>query len=219
LQLTFPPSNAVLPRWSPDGKTIVFFQVAPDLTSKLFKISPKGGSPEPLLPDGPLPQRSPTWSPDGGQIAFGGNGRDPQALIRILDVASSKVTTVPGSQGLYSPRWSPDGRFLAALSRDQRRLLLFKFETQRWMELANGTLNWPCWSHDSHSLYLLDENQAGSVIRIRLSDRKLKRVVDLSNLVTTGYLGGALALTPDDSPLLLRDAGTYDVYALDWNAP
>jgi Tol biopolymer transport system component len=219
LQLTFPSSNPVLPRWSPDGKTIVFFQVAPDLTTRLFTISREGGSPQPLLPGGPQPQRSPTWSTDGSKIAFGGNGRDPQAVIRILDVASSKVTTVPGSQGLYSPRWSPDGRFLAALSSNQRRLLLFEFQTQRWTELANGTLNWPCWSHDSHSLYLLDGNQAGAVIRIRLSDRKLKRVVDLSNLVTTGYLAGALALTPDDSPLLLRDAGTYDVYALDLNGP
>ena len=29
----------------------------------------------------------------------------------------------------------------------------------------------------------------------------------------------SLALAPDDSPLLLRDAGTSDVYALDWEEP
>jgi Tol biopolymer transport system component len=218
LQLTFPPSNAVLPRWSPDGKTILFFQIAPDLTTKLFTISSEGGTPRPLMPDGPQPQRSPTWSPEGDRIAFGGNGRDPQALIRILDVASSKVTTLTGSRGLYSPRWSPDGHYLAALSHDLRRLMLFDFNTQQWRELANGTLNWPCWSHDSHSLYLLDGNQA-DLVRIRVSDGKLKRVADLRNFSTTGYLGGALALAPDDSPLLLRDAGNYDVYEWDWNKP
>jgi len=28
-----------------------------------------------------------------------------------------------------------------------------------------------------------------------------------------------LALAPDDSPLVLRDAGTQDVYGLDWLSP
>jgi hypothetical protein len=39
------------------------------------------------------------------------------------------------------------------------------------------------------------------------------------SFVGTGYWGPALSLGPDDSPLLLRDAGTYDVYALDWEEP
>jgi Tol biopolymer transport system component len=220
VQLTYPPAYALLPRWSPDGKTIAFSEVAPNRTFKLFAISREGGSPQQLLPDDPQPQKAPTWSPDGSRIAFGGNGGDPQAVIRILDVASAKVTIVPGSQGLYSPRWSPDGRFLVALSSDLRRLLLYEFQTQRWTELATtGTLNWPSWSRDSHYLYLLKGIQADTVIRIRLSDHKQERVADLKNLVTTGYYGGALALAPDDSPMLLRDAGTYDVYALNWDAP
>ena len=35
----------------------------------------------------------------------------------------------------------------------------------------------------------------------------------------TGRFGGSLALMPDDSPLLLRDDGTQDVYAVDWLIP
>jgi Tol biopolymer transport system component len=217
-QLTFPPDYAMLPRWSPDGQTILFSAVAPDRTIWLSLISREGGSPKPLLPNGPQPQKSATWSADGGKIAFGGNSRDPESLIRILDVASSQVTTIPGSQGLYSPRWSPEGRFLAALSGDLRRVMLFDFQKKQWTALATtGTLNWPAWSHDSRFLYFLEGNEAGNVVRIRLSDHKLERLTDLKNLVTTGYYGGALALTPDDSPLLMRDAGTYDVYATNWN--
>jgi hypothetical protein len=44
-------------------------------------------------------------------------------------------------------------------------------------------------------------------------------VADLDNLPTTGYWSTSFTLTPDDSPLLLRNLGTQDVYALDWEAP
>ncbi len=42
---------------------------------------------------------------------------------------------------------------------------------------------------------------------------------DLKSLATTGRYGGCLSLAPDDSPLLLRDTGTQDVYSVDWEAP
>jgi len=41
-------------------------------------------------------------------------------------------------------------------------------------------------------------------------------VVDMKNFATTGRYGGSLALTPDDSPLLVRNTGTQDVYSVDW---
>jgi hypothetical protein len=34
-----------------------------------------------------------------------------------------------------------------------------------------------------------------------------------------GLLGPWSGLSPDDSPLLLRDISSQDVYALDWDAP
>jgi len=42
------------------------------------------------------------------------------------------------------------------------------------------------------------------------------RVKDFRQVPYWGDWGG---LAPDDSPLLLRDAGTHDIYALDWQAP
>ena len=58
-------------------------------------------------------------------------------------------------------------------------------------------------------------------MRGRLSDGKTERVVDLNNFAQTSVWGHwcLLSLAPDDSPLLLRDAGTYDIYALDWEEP
>ena len=42
---------------------------------------------------------------------------------------------------------------------------------------------------------------------------------DLKNFRQTGYYGSWLGMAPDDSPLLLRDTGTQEIYALDWEAP
>ena len=56
------------------------------------------------------------------------------------------------------------------------------------------------------------------MLRVRISNRKVEKVADLKGLPITGYWGFSLALTPDDSPLLLRNIGTQDVYSLDWKS-
>ena len=59
LQLTYAPSQALLPRWSPDGKTIVFFDAGTNKPSKIYEVSLEGGSPRPLMPDNPRPSNRP----------------------------------------------------------------------------------------------------------------------------------------------------------------
>jgi len=46
----------------------------------------------------------------------------------------------------------------------------------------------------------------------------VERVADLKDFRQTGFFGIWLALAPDDSPLLLRDTGNQEIYALDWQA-
>ena len=96
------------------------------------------------------------------------------------------------------------------------RLLLFDFQTQKWTELVKGSLAWLNWSHDGQYVYVLDKDV---VVRIRISGHKAEQVADLKNFVTAGRYGGSLALAPDDSPLLLRDTGTKDVYSVDYETP
>ena len=219
LQLTYPPNYAMLPRWSPDGKKIVFFENIADKPSRIYEVSPEGGIPRQLMPDDPQPQWDPNWSPDGSKIVFGGAPYNAASAVRILDLASGKVSTLPGSQGLFQPRWSPDGRYIPAVSSDSKTLWLFDFQTQKWTEVAEGTLGWLNWSKDGQYLQILDSSGTGAVLRIRLSDRTIERVVDLKNFSYTGHLWTGLAIAPDDLPLLLRDVGDQGVYALDWEAP
>ncbi len=226
LQLTYPPLYPVLPRWSPDGKNIIFFEfaVTADKPARIFEVSPQGGSPRLLLPNDHTQQLDPNWSPDGSKIVFAGESNDPASAIHILDltgkgVTSHSVSDLPDSQGLYSPRWSPDGRYISAFSADSRKLLLFDFRSQKWSELAEGSLSWLNWSHDGQYVYVLDFKEKNAVIRIRISDHKVEQVVDLKDFLSTGRYGGSLSLAPDDSPLLLRDTGSQDVYSVDWQSP
>ena len=217
-QLTYPPTGPVLPRWSPDGKQILFFEFAlsPEKPARIYEIAAEGGSPRPLLPNDAGQQLDPNWSPDGSKIVFGGESNDPASTIRVLDVASHQISTLPGSEGLYSPRWSPDGRYIAAFSGDSTRILLFNFETGKWSQLAGGDFGWLNLSHDGEYVYVTDNKEGNAVSRIRISDHKIEPVLDLKNFATTGRYGGSLALTPDDSLLLLRNTGTQDVYSVDW---
>jgi len=57
------------------------------------------------------------------------------------------------------------------------------------------------------------------MMRVCIRDRKVERVADLRNFQQAGYYTVGLSLAPDDSPLLLRDTGTEEIYSLDWAAP
>ncbi|HYM78860.1 MAG TPA: protein kinase [Candidatus Dormibacteraeota bacterium] len=220
MQLTYRPYSPVLPRWSPDGKTILFFEFGSgaDKPARMYQVSTDGGTPSLVLPDDHTQQLDPNWSPDGTKIIFAGESNNPSSAIHILEVASHKLSDLPGSHGLYSPRWSPDGHYITAFSGDSRTLLLFDIPSQKWTELASGSLSWLNWSHDGQYVYVLDYLGKNAVLRIRISDHKIEKIADVKGLPSTGRYGTALALAPDDSPLLLHDTGSQDVYSVDWES-
>jgi eukaryotic-like serine/threonine-protein kinase len=180
--------------------------------------SAKGGTPPEIIPEDSRDEWDPTWSPEGTRIAFGGGATDPNSVIRIFDVAADQVSTLANSTGFFSPRWSPDGRYLAALSFESRSLMLFDFATQKWEEIAKISLGFPNWSKNSDYVYFLHEEDQPSVMRVRIRDRKIERVAELKDFRQTGFWGVWLGITPDDAPLLLRDVGTQEIYALEWQS-
>jgi len=132
-QLTFWPLYASLQRWSPDGKQIAFIGTEAGKAWKIYLVSPQGGTPQELRPED-REENDASWSPDSNRIAYGRRsyGLDLGGLdIEIFDRTTHQASVIPGSHGLFSPRWSPAGQHLAALSTDSRSLMLYDFGTNQ----------------------------------------------------------------------------------------
>ena len=220
VRLTYPPLYPLMPRWSPDNKQIVFFDSARGKPQKIYSVSSEGGSAQQLLPDDPKPQLDADWSADGSKIVFSGAWGDADSVVRVLDLGTHQVSTLPGSRGLFSPHWSYDGRYLAATPINSSGLVLFDFKAGKWSVLLKGRgIAYPNWSADGRYVYFFHGPDNPGVFRLRISDRKVERIAGLKDVPITGFYGFWLGLAPDDSPLLLRDTGSQDIYALDWMAP
>jgi Tol biopolymer transport system component len=222
LQLTFPPMHAGLPRWSPDQKQIAFQGKSTGSGLKIYLVSAEGGSPEQLVP-GDNNEGDPNWSPDGNSLVFWSSVTFPTAVaptVNILDLRTHKVSVVSGSQGLFSPHWSPDGRYLAALTADAENLMLYDFKVQKWSELTKISTAFPNWSRDGNYVYFHSFGTDVALYRVRVSDHKLEMIAGLKGIrLTIDVQGTWCGLTADDSPLILRDVGTQEIYALDLQLP
>ncbi len=221
LQLTLPSMQAMTPRWSPDSKRIAFVGAALGKPLRIYVVSAEGGTPEPVL-EGQYNEMVPGWSPDGNSLVF---YYAPYSLemvsaivaVYVLDLRTHKVAKLPGSEGLAVARWSPDGRYIVALPLDSHALMLFDFKTQTWADLVKGAVRFAYWSRNGQYVYFLRFGRQPAVWRVRLSDRRMEEVASLKDMRQTG--SGWTGLAPDDSPLVLRDTGTQEIYALDWQAP
>ncbi len=223
LQLTFPPLTAALPQWSPDGKRISFARLGPGNSTRLLLVPAGGGTPQDALPADKGTQMDGSWSPDGSRLAFGrslsASPQDRDMTIQIADLATGQVTLVPGSKGLFSPRWSPDGRHLAAVSHDSLRLLLYDFSSQGWRPLlAAGTLvAYPSWARDSQHLFV---TEGAARVRFRIADGHREVVHSFQGLRQLNRrLGAWVNHAPDDSILALRDTSLDEIFALELEAP
>jgi Tol biopolymer transport system component len=230
-QLTFGPSVVFMPTWSPDGRWIAFVAglrgVSFARTWKMYVVPAEGGPATDLLPESPG-QFDPTWSPDGKKLAFapvpGGplpsamEGLGSQNAVFTVDLETRKVSKIPGSDGLFSPRWSPGGQ-LVALTAVLKRLVLYDATKQIWRELMDDKAAFPRWSHDDKYIYFDPMSTTGFVCRVDVRSGKVERIASLENMQMGGTLGAWSGLTPDDIPLFTRDAGSQEIYAFDLELP
>jgi tricorn protease-like protein len=205
------------PRWSPDGKQIVFQspQVGKDM---LYLIGSEGGTPRPLLPGG-LRGDAPNWSPDGTGIVFGTYPNDVKQSpmkISILDMKTGRISDVKGSDGFANPQWSPDGKCLVAAVLNSLELMMFDFKTDEWSLLDKGPAVYHKWSRDGKYIYAYRLTAPIALYRIDVTKRRAETIVDLSN---ANYVEFWMGLSSNDEPLLLRDLSTQEIYAFDWIAP
>ena len=175
LQLTGPAMQPTAPRWSPDSTRIAFFDASSGKPFKLFLVPANGGSPLAVV-DEPWNEIDPNWSPDGHTLVFSHFpvfDRQADLGIYSFDLVTHRLAKLPGSDGLWMPRWSPDGSFILGRSADSLSLLLFDVHRQTWHELARGeSFGYANWSSDSRFVYVLKRGNEPAIERIRVSDGK-----------------------------------------------
>ena len=190
---------------------------------KTLVVPATGGTPRQLIA-GESNQVDANWSPDGTRIVFGDEWSANNPAIQILDLKTGETSIVPGSQGLFSPRWSPDGRYIAALSIDFTKLMLFDFQTQKWspwlVEPA-GAVSYPSWSADSRYLYFEDlVTGEDSIRRIKVGESQAGIRFVLEGLERyPGPFGLWNGRAADGSQVFVRDRSTQEVYGLDLDLP
>jgi eukaryotic-like serine/threonine-protein kinase len=226
LQLTRPPFELDHPVWSGDGKKILFEGFDPGgKNNAVYAVAAEGGAPQQLFADPDSFAVFPQWTPDGKSIVFEKSrlkgSSNFQTDVEVLDIKTGKLSVLPGSESLDSPVLSLDGRFVAAVTSDRLKLMLFDFATRKWTELAKTDIGAANWTGDGKYLYF--DSGSGldpAISRVRIADRKLERVTGLKDFRRVEFSFYPWSgLTPDGAPLLLRDAGTQEVYALDFDAP
>ena len=217
LQLTDIP--AWMPEWSPDSKWIVFSNF-----NEIYRVSIDGGIPEQLTSEG-KGEVAPTWSPDGASIEFNDfpvPGHFPG--IKVLDLASKKVSVWPGSEGIYVPSWSPDGNYMVAIANPPKRMVVYSRETKTWRTLKQFGADWGYWrwSGDSKSILMAkvfaEPGEQPGIYRLNIADGKWTLVATFNGLrVSSEGAQNLLSITPDGRPAMMSDTSVVQIYSLRWN--
>lgn len=175
-----------------------------------------GYNPRPLL-DSPEPVMSPSWSPNGKQVAYV-SFENRHAAIYLQDLASGGrrlLSEFPGING--APAWSPDGRKLAlVLSKSgSPNIYVMDIGSRSLKQITNDYYinTEPSWSMDGKSL-LFTSNRGGKnpqIYQVNLASRAISR------LSYDGDYNARASYTPDGNHVVMihRVSGVYHIAILD----
>ena len=209
-------------QWSPDGGHIAYISHWIGHPDQLCVVGKDGGSPRVLYQATSLLR--PTWRSGGSSIVV---AESPTAVeqdmeIKIVDLKTGQASTLPESKGLVRPAVSPDGRTLVSPTADGKKLRFYDFSTRSWREFSvTSGVGIIEWSADGKYLYFDNAWSIDPAIyRFRIADHKVEQVASLKNFrrAVWGELPW-LGLTPNGDPLVMRDVGSQEVYALDFEEP
>jgi TolB protein len=171
-----------------------------------------------IVADSPDPIMSPSWSPDGRQLAyvsFEGN----QAAVYIQTLRTGVRDRVSAREGVNgAPAFSPDGRRLAlTLSRDAGNLEIFMLDltTQVLNRLTNSPAidTEPTWSADGDSIFFTSDRSGGPQI-YRVDARP---GASAERVTFEGAYNARARVSPDGGQLAVvhRDRGNYRIAVVD----
>jgi Tol biopolymer transport system component len=184
-------SHQEAPRWSRDGKQILFDAAATGSRAReLFIVNADGSGLRKLGPG----QRA-DWSPDGKQIACDDGG---EVFVQNLDGQGRvKVTT-----GL-SPRWSPDGSQIAVVENEMLYVVDVVSDERRALFSEPFTLLYEgvCWSPDGKNIALVCHPAQGPRRQLLIVNSRGAEHGVRARLQTAGGMSSTPCYSPDGKRL------------------
>jgi dipeptidyl aminopeptidase/acylaminoacyl peptidase len=183
---------------------------------------------------GPYDETTPSWSPDGKQIAFvSTRGPDPDrvndANLYVMDAQPGaeirQLTTWNGPDG-GRPTWSPDGKWIAYLQGSEPQYYAYNLDRLAIVPATGGparvltaafdrAVSRPQWANDGDAvLGLVEDDRNEYLVRVRVEDGSVERVTEGQRDVS------GFATSPDGKVALLVSTDTMpnEVFALDGGA-
>jgi eukaryotic-like serine/threonine-protein kinase len=207
-------SDAVgFPFISPDGQRVVFVK-----DGILCLIGIGGGERRAVVSD---MIGAADWSPDSSKLVFWTSGGQQQQQANFLDLGTGKRSVVSGSVGGLGSRWISNDKLVAV--DEHSGFVVLDLNTQKWSALgleakSNLITRWGI-SPDYKYLYYTIGGPDPELVRFGIGDHKSQTIASLKDLPLAGYLQlhGAetqVGVASDGSPVLTRDTGTQEIYAL-----
>ena len=161
-QLTHGPYPKFVNEWSPDGQEIVFHSIREGTRRDVLVVSADGTKTE-VVASAREEEQHAGWAPDGNSIVFDAGesaevGRwEAFVATRARRGAPWQKSRPLTTNGSADPKWSPDGRLIAFVSRGQLRTIAPDGTGERVvMDASRGDRpepTYPVWSRDSRTIY------------------------------------------------------------------
>jgi TolB protein len=160
---------------------------------------------------------SPSWSPDGGRLAFVSYRQgSPRLYIYSGEDGSLKDSTPPGSELCVAPDWSPDGRLIAFSSSSEGDSDIFILDVatgrSRQISFSRGSDTSPDWSPSGREIAFTSDRSGTPQVYIMDAEGANVRL-----LTGSGEFNDSAAWSPDGSRIAYASMidGRFDILVQD----